>query len=60
MDKNEFSEFYNKNIDKVFRFIYLRVDTTETAQDLTSLAFLKLWKRKSIFGFFKIMEKKIF
>ena len=47
MDKNEFSEFYNKNIDKVFRFIYLRVDTTETAQDLTSLAFLKLWKRKS-------------
>ena len=47
MDKQEFSEFYNKNINKVFRFIYLRVDTTETAQDLTSLAFLKLWKRKS-------------
>ena len=47
MDKQEFSEFYNKNIDKVFRFVYLRVDTTETAQDLTSLAFLKLWKRKS-------------
>jgi len=39
MDKQEFSEFYNKNINKVFRFIYLRVDTTETAQDLTSLAF---------------------
>jgi len=31
----------------MIRFIYLRVDTTETAQDLTSLAFLKLWKRKS-------------
>ena len=46
MDKKEFSEFYNKNIDKVFRFIYLRVDTTETAQDLTSLVFLKLWKRQ--------------
>jgi len=46
MDKKEFSEFYNKNIDKIFRFIYLRVDTTETAQDLTSLAFLKLWKRQ--------------
>jgi len=46
MDKKEFSEFYNKNIDKVFRFIYLRVDTTETAQDLTSSAFLKLWKRQ--------------
>jgi len=50
MDKKEFSEFYNKNIDKVFRFIYLRVDTTETAQDLTSLAFLKLWKRTSLRG----------
>jgi len=47
MDKQEFSEFYDKNIDKVFRFVYLRVDTTETAQDLTSLAFLKLWKRQS-------------
>ena len=46
MDKKEFSEFYDKNIDKVFRFVYLRVDTTETAQDLTSLAFLKLWKRQ--------------
>ena len=46
MDKQEFSEFYDKNIDKVFRFVYLRVDTTETAQDLTSLAFLKLWRRQ--------------
>ncbi len=46
MDKKEFSEFYDKNIDKVFRFVYLRVDTTETAQDLTSLAFLKLWKKQ--------------
>ena len=47
MNKEEFSEFYDKNIDKVFRFVYLRVDTTETAQDLTSLAFLKLWKRQN-------------
>jgi len=47
MNREEFSEFYDKNIDKVFRFVYLRVDTTETAQDLTSLAFLKLWKKQS-------------
>jgi len=46
MDKSEFSEFYDKNIDKVFRFIYLRVDSTETAQDLTSSAFLKFWQRQ--------------
>jgi len=46
MTKQEFSEFYDKNIDKVFRFIYLRVDSTETAQDLTSSAFLKFWQRQ--------------
>jgi len=50
MTKQEFSEFYDKNIDKVFRFIYLRVDSTETAQDLTSSAFLKLWHRTSLRG----------
>jgi len=48
MDKQEFSKFYDKNINKVFRFVYLRVDTTETAQDLTSSAFLKLWQRMSL------------
>lgn len=46
MDKNQFTEFYDENIDKVFRFIYLRVDTAETAQDLTSLVFLKFWQRQ--------------
>jgi len=46
MDKNQFSEFYDQNINKVFRFIYLRVDTAETAQDLTSLVFLKFWQKQ--------------
>ena len=49
MDKKKFSEFYDQNINKVFRFVYLRVDSTETAQDLTSLAFLKLWKTQASF-----------
>lgn len=47
MDKNKFSEFYDQNINKVFRFVSLRVDSAETAQDLTSLAFLKLWQKQS-------------
>jgi RNA polymerase sigma-70 factor, ECF subfamily len=49
MDKKKFSEFYDQNINKVFRFVYLRVDSTETAQDLTSLAFLKFWKTQASF-----------
>ncbi|MDD3491505.1 MAG: RNA polymerase sigma factor [Candidatus Pacebacteria bacterium] len=48
MDRNQFSEFYDENIQRVFRFIYLRVDTAETAQDLTSLVFLKFWQRQTI------------
>ncbi|MFA5386751.1 MAG: RNA polymerase sigma factor [Candidatus Paceibacterota bacterium] len=48
MDRNEFSKFYDQNIDKVFRFIYLRVDSSETAQDLTSLVFLKFWQNISL------------
>lgn len=49
MDKKKFSEFYDQNIDKVFRFVYLRVDSAETAQDLTSLVFLKFWKTQASF-----------
>lgn len=45
MNQQEFAEFYDQNIDRVFRFVFLRVDTTETAQDLTAGCFLKLWQR---------------
>jgi len=44
MTEQEFSQFYKNNLDKVFRFIYLRVDKIETAEDLTAQAFLKCWQ----------------
>ena len=44
MTEQEFSQFYKQNIDKVFRFIYLRVDKVETAEDITSQSFLKYWQ----------------
>ena len=44
MLQQEFAQFYKDNIDKAFRFIYLRVDSLETAQDLTSLVFLKFYE----------------
>jgi len=46
MTEQEFSQFYKNNINKVFRFIYLRVDKIETAEDITSQTFLKVWQRQ--------------
>lgn len=44
MTENEFTKIYKDNLDKVFRFIFLRVDDISTAQDLTHQSFLKLWQ----------------
>lgn len=44
MTKEEFSKFYYQQVDKVFRFFFLRVEKTEEAQDLTSLLFLKFYE----------------
>ena len=41
-NKAEFEKFYNKHIDKVYRFVFFRVNCeTELAQDLVSEIFLK-------------------
>lgn len=41
--RKEFSKLYNKHIEKIFRFIYLKVNSEEIAQDLCSETFLKGW-----------------
>ena len=38
-----FNEIYNQNIEKIYRFVYLKVSSQETAEDLTSEAFLRIW-----------------
>lgn len=43
MTREEFYNFYNQNIDKVFRFLYLRTNSLESAQDLTIESFFKFW-----------------
>ncbi len=48
-----FTEIYNKYIDKIYRFIFLRVNSEEKAQDLCSETFLKAWKT------FNNKEKKV-
>lgn len=40
----EFSKIYDKCIDKIYRFIFLKVNSQEIAQDLCSETFLKGWE----------------
>ena len=41
----QFLEFYDRNVAKIYRYIYFRVGSEEQAQDLTSEVFLKCWQR---------------
>jgi len=45
MDKiqAQFSKIYDANIEKIYRFVFLRVNSKESAQDLTSETFTKCW-----------------
>ena len=39
-----FSKIYDEHIDKIYRFIFLKVSSQEIAQDLTSETFLRGWE----------------
>ena len=39
-----FSKIYDRYIDKIYRFIFLKVNSQEIAQDLTSETFLRGWE----------------
>jgi len=42
--KKEFSKIYDLYIDKIYRFIFLKVNSQEIAEDLTSETFLRGWE----------------
>jgi RNA polymerase sigma-70 factor, ECF subfamily len=43
--KNEqFSQIYDQYIDKIYRFVYLKVNGQEIAEDITSKVFIKGWE----------------
>ncbi|MFH1462612.1 MAG: RNA polymerase sigma factor [bacterium] len=42
--RKEFSKIYDKHIDKIYRFIFLKVSSQDIAQDLCSETFLKGWE----------------
>ena len=43
--KETFSKIYDQNIDKIYRFIFLKVNSQEVAQDLCSETFLRTWEK---------------
>ena len=43
-DKEAFAEIYDFYVVRIFRFVYLKTSSKETAEDLTSEVFLKCWK----------------
>ena len=44
-DINEqFSQIYDQYIEKIYRFVYLKVNSQETAEDITSKVFMKGWE----------------
>lgn len=46
MDKlrKKFSKIYDKNVDKIYRFVFLKVSSPERAEDITSKVFLRGWE----------------
>ena len=42
--RKQFSKIYDRYIDKIYRFIFFKVNSQEIAQDLTSETFLKTWE----------------
>ena len=41
--RKTFSKIYDKYIDKIYRFIFVKVNSKEIAEDLTSESFSKAW-----------------
>jgi len=40
----QFSHIYDQYIEKIYRFVYLKVNSQETAEDITSKVFMRGWE----------------
>lgn len=52
-ENKNFAKIYDKHIDKIYRFIFLKTGTKEVAEDITSQVFAKGWRK------FKLQGKSI-
>jgi len=42
--RDQFSQIYDEYIEKIYRFVYLKVNSQEIAEDITSKVFMKGWE----------------
>jgi len=42
--EKKFSKIYDQCIDKIYRFVYVKVNSQETAEDITSKVFMRGWE----------------
>ena len=42
--QEQFGQIYDQYIDKIYRFVYLKVNSQEIAEDITSKVFMKGWE----------------
>ena len=42
--EKKFSKIYDQCIDKIYRFVFLKVNSQETAEDITSKVFMRGWE----------------
>ena len=42
--KKEFSKIYDKYVDKIYRFVFIKVNSKDITQDLCSEVFLRCWE----------------
>lgn len=42
--QKQFEKIYDKYVDKIYRFVFLKVNSQEVAEDLTSEAFTRGWQ----------------
>ena len=50
-DAEAFGQLYDAYMERIYRFIYFRVDDQQTAEDITSQVFLKAWSNLHRFRF---------
>ena len=46
-----FGELYDAYMERIYRFVYFRVEDQQTAEDITSQVFLKAWNNLDRFSF---------
>ena len=40
-----FGDIYDRYVEKIYRFVYIKVNSSEIAEDLTSETFLRCWQK---------------